>query len=86
MLRIHLLQQARVHVRANVEHSFRIIKCQFGLQMVCYRGIRKYDLNLKLLFALSNLWKYESEYLILRSKGFGTVFGSKPSKFRENAS
>jgi IS5 family transposase len=39
-----------------VEHPFRIIKCQFGFRKVFYRGIRKNDLKLKLLFALANLW------------------------------
>ena len=43
-------------LRAKVEHPFRIIKCQFGFRKVFYRGIRKNDLKLKLLFALANLW------------------------------
>ena len=34
----------------------QVIKCQFGFLKVFYRGIRKNDLKLKLLFALANLW------------------------------
>jgi IS5 family transposase len=47
---------AKAHFRARVEHPFRIIKCHFGFRKVFYRGIRKNDLKLKLLFALANLW------------------------------
>ncbi|WP_443082012.1 hypothetical protein [Synechococcus sp. BA-132 BA5] len=39
-----------------MEHPFRILKCEFGFRKVFYRGIRKDDLKLKLLFALANLW------------------------------
>ncbi|MFN9870921.1 MAG: IS5/IS1182 family transposase, partial [Cyanobacteriota bacterium] len=38
------------------EHPFRIIKCQFGFRKVSYRGIKKNDLKLKMLFVLANLW------------------------------
>jgi IS5 family transposase len=53
---LDLIETAKAHFRAKVEHSFRIIKCQFGFRKVFYRGIRKNDLKLKLLFALANLW------------------------------
>jgi IS5 family transposase len=53
---LYLIDTAKAHFRAKVEHPFRIIKCQFGFRKVFYRGIRKNDLKLKLLFALANLW------------------------------
>jgi transposase, IS5 family len=53
---LDLIETAKAHFRAKVEHPFRIIKCQFGFRKVFYRGIRKNDLKLKLLFALANLW------------------------------
>jgi IS5 family transposase len=39
-----------------VEHPFRVIKRQFGFAKVRYRGLKKNTLQLKTLFALSNLW------------------------------
>jgi transposase, IS5 family len=53
---LDLIETAKAHFRAKVEHPFRIIKYQFGFRKVFYRGIRKNDLKLKLLFALANLW------------------------------
>ncbi|EAQ75124.1 MULTISPECIES: transposase [unclassified Synechococcus] len=53
---LDLIETAKAHFRAKVEHPFRIIKCQFGFRKVFYRWIRKNDLILKLLFALANLW------------------------------
>jgi IS5 family transposase len=53
---LDLLETAKAPFRAKVEYPFRIIKCQFGFQKVFYRGTRKNDLKLKLLFALANLW------------------------------
>ena len=53
---LDLIETAKAHFRAKVEHLFRIVKCQFGFRKVFYRGISKNDLKLKLLFALANLW------------------------------
>lgn len=53
---LDLVETAKAHFRAKVEHPFRIVKCQFGFKKVYYRGILKNDLKLKLLFALANLW------------------------------
>jgi IS5 family transposase len=58
-----LVECAKAHFRAKVEHPFRIIKCQYGFRKVYYRGIKKNDLKRKMLFALANLWmtrKYRS--------------------------
>jgi len=53
---LDLVESAKAHLRAKVEHPFRIIKCQFGFRKLYYRGIRKNDLKLKMLFAFDNLW------------------------------
>jgi IS5 family transposase len=53
---LDLMEAAKAHVRAKVEHPFRIIKSQFGFRKVFYRGIRKNNLKLTMLFALANLW------------------------------
>ena len=53
---LDLIETAKPHFCAKVEYPFRIIKCQFGFRKIFYRGIRKNDLKLKLLFALANLW------------------------------
>lgn len=53
---LDLVESAKAHLRAKVEHPLRIIKCQFGFRKVFYRGIKKNDLKLKMLFALANLW------------------------------
>ena len=49
-------QQILAGIRAKVEHPFRVIKRQFGFTKVRYRGLKKNTLQLKTLFALSNLW------------------------------
>ncbi len=53
------LQQQEHHkasVRAKVEHPFRVIKRQFGLTKVRFRGLAKNTAHVITLFALSNLW------------------------------
>ena len=53
---IDLLEKTKAAIRAKVEHPFRVIKRQFGYLKVRYRGLKKNTLQLKTLFALSNLW------------------------------
>jgi IS5 family transposase len=43
-------------IRVKVEHPLRVVKRQFGYAKVRYRGLEKNTLQLKTLFALSNLW------------------------------
>ena len=50
------LEQAKARIRAKVEHPFRVIKRQFGLVKVRFRGLAKNSAQLHTLFALSNLW------------------------------
>ena len=50
------LEKRRASVRAKVEHPFRVIKRQFGLMKVRFRGLAKNTAHVITLFALSNLW------------------------------
>ena len=53
---IDKVEKIKASIRAKVEHPFRVIKCQFGLMKVRYRGLKKNTAQLITLFALSNLW------------------------------
>ena len=53
---IDKIEKCKAGIRAKVEHPFRVIKRQFGYVKVRYRGLKKNTLQLKTLFALSNLW------------------------------
>jgi len=54
--RIKKKEHRKASVRAKVEHPFRVIKRQFGLVKVRFRGLRKNTAHVVTLFALSNLW------------------------------
>jgi len=49
-------EHRKASVRAKVEHPFRVIKRQFGLVKVRFRGLAKNTAHVLTLFALSNLW------------------------------
>jgi IS5 family transposase len=49
-------EQLKASVRAKVGYPFRVLKCQFGLTKVRYKGLAKNTAQLITLFALSNLW------------------------------
>ena len=53
---VEKVEKLKAGIRAKVEHPFRVIKRQFGFVKVRYRGLKKNTLQLKTLFALSNLW------------------------------
>ena len=53
---IDKIEKCKAGIRAKVEHPFRVIKRQFRFVKVRYRGPKKNTLQLKTLFALSNLW------------------------------
>ena len=53
---IDKIEKCKASIRAKVEHLFRVVKRQFGYVKVRYRGLKKNTLQLKTLFALSNLW------------------------------
>ncbi|MGL5127749.1 MAG: IS5 family transposase [Aeromonas popoffii] len=46
-------------VRAKVERPFRIIKCQFGFVKARFKGLRKNDNQLAMLFTLANLFRVD---------------------------
>ena len=50
------LERRKASARARVEHPFRVIKRQFGLLKVRFRGLAKNTAHVVTLFALSNLW------------------------------
>lgn len=54
--RAHKNEYEKASVRAKVEHPFRVIKRQFGLAKVRFKGLAKNTAYVITLFALSNLW------------------------------
>jgi IS5 family transposase len=55
----------KASIRAKVEHPFRVIKRQFGLVKVRFRGLAKNTAHLITLFALSNLWMARRKLLAM---------------------
>ena len=60
---IDKIEKLKAGIRAKVEHPFRVIKRQFGFVKVRYKGQKKNTLQLKTLFALSNLWMARHQLL-----------------------
>lgn len=58
-----VLEKTKARIRAKVEHAFRVIKCQFGHRKTRYRGLAKNTHQLRVLFALSNLWRVRKRIL-----------------------
>ncbi len=54
--RVQKEEYRKASVRAKVEHPFRVIKRQFGLVKVRFRGLAKNTAHVVTLFALSNLY------------------------------
>jgi transposase, IS5 family len=54
--RVQEREHSKASIRAKVEHPFRVIKRQFGLAKVRFKGLQKNTAQLLTLFALSNLW------------------------------
>lgn len=54
--RVQKQEHRKASVRAKVEHPFRVIKRQFGLTKVRFKGLTKNTAHVVTLFALSNLW------------------------------
>jgi IS5 family transposase len=54
--RLEKQEHGKASVRAKVEHPFRVIKRQFGLTKVRFRGLAKNTAHVVTLFALSNPW------------------------------
>ena len=51
-----LIETAKAHVRAKVEHPFRVIKHQFGFQKTRLRFLAKNRCKINVLAALTNLY------------------------------
>lgn len=49
----------KASIRAKVEHPFRIIKRQFGFRKAVYRGLKKNDNKLAMLFTLANVFRID---------------------------
>lgn len=58
-------EKCKASIRAKVEHPFRVIKRQFGLVKVRFRGLAKNTAHLITLFALSNLWMVRRKLLAM---------------------
>ena len=58
-----LIETAKAHFRAKVEHPFRVIKRQFGFQKTRLRGMLKNRCKVNVLAALSNLFMARHELL-----------------------
>jgi transposase, IS5 family len=63
--RIEHVEHCKASVRARVEHSFRVIKRQFGYVKVRFRGLAKNHAQVLTLFALSNLWTARRKLLAM---------------------
>ena len=58
-------EKGKASIRAKVEHPFRVIKRQFGLTKVRFRGMAKNTAHVITLFALSNLWMARHKLLAM---------------------
>ena len=58
-------EHAKASIRAKVEHPFRVVKRQFGMMKVRFRGLMKNTAHLTTLFALSNLWMVRKRLLAM---------------------
>ena len=54
-------EHAKAHVRAKVEHAFRIMKRQFGFEKTRLRGIGKNQSKVLILAALTNLFMVRNQ-------------------------
>ena len=61
--RVQRTEHDKASVRAKVEHPFRVIKRQFGLMKVRFRGLAKNTAHVVTLFALSNLWMVRKQLM-----------------------
>jgi IS5 family transposase len=52
-------------VRSKVEHSFQVIKCQWGFAKVRYKGLFKNTMQLRILFSLANLFRVRKQLLAI---------------------
>jgi IS5 family transposase len=58
-----LIETAKAHIRAKVEHPFRVMKRQFGFQKTRLRGMLKNRCKVNMLAALANLFMARHQLL-----------------------
>jgi IS5 family transposase len=63
--KVQKAEHRKASVRAKVEHPFRVVKRQFGLVKVRFRGLAKNTAHVVTLFALSNLWMVRKQLMAL---------------------
>lgn len=63
--RVQKQEHRKASIRAKVEHPFRVIKRQFGLVKVRFRGLAKNTAHVVTLFALSNLWMVRKQLMAM---------------------
>ena len=63
--RVQKQEHRKASIRAKVEHPFRVIKRQFGLVKVRFRGLAKNTAHVVTLFALSNLWMARKQLMAI---------------------
>ena len=51
-----LIEAAKAHIRAKIEHPFRVIKQQFGFQKTRLRGLAKNRCKINVMAAVTNLF------------------------------
>jgi len=66
--RVRKADHRKASVRAKVEHPFRVIKRQFGLTKVRFRGLAKNTAHVVTLFALSNLWMARKQLMAMKAQ------------------
>jgi transposase, IS5 family len=60
---LDLIETAKAHIRAKVEHPFRVNKQQFGFQKTRLRGMAKNRCKVHVIAALTNLYLARRELL-----------------------
>lgn len=61
-------EHRKASIRARVEHPFRVVKRQFGLVKVRFRGLAKNTAHVITLFALSNLWMVRHKLIAMQGQ------------------
>ncbi len=64
-VRLKKKEHGEASVRAKVEHPFCVVKRQFGLVKVRFRGLAKNTAHVVTLFALSNLWMARKQLMAM---------------------
>ena len=62
---LHWVEKAKAHIRAKVEHPFRVLKQQFGFQKTRLRGMAKNHCKMMVLAGLTNLYLARNRLLAM---------------------